>query len=143
MSTHASSSAARSTNHRTIANAARSTVIVGSGLALGVLSAHFYSQAALDAASEQSGSATTAAGQSVKPKVRTVVRTKHVKSDPIIVYRQVPVYSGGSSSGTSVPSSGGSYSGGGSSGGSQVAPAPSAPQPAAPKAPPAASSGAS
>ncbi len=142
MSTHATSATARTTNHRTIANAARGTVIVGSGLALGVLSAHFYSQAALDATAKEQ-SAATAAAQPVKPKVVTVVRTKHVKSDPIIVYRQVPVSSGGSSSGTSIPSSGGSYSGGGSSGGSQVAPAPSAPQQAAPKAPPAASSGAS
>lgn len=122
------------TNPRSIATAARGTVIIGSGLALGVLSAHFYAQAAITAADNQPQEAAKAA----KPKVITVKRTKHVKSDPIIVYRQVPA--GGSSGSTYVPptSSGGSSSGSGGN----VAPAPAAPKPA-PAAPPAAKSGAS
>ncbi len=128
------------TNPRTIATTARGTVIIGSGLALGILTAHMYGQAALSAA--ESNSATTAAATSAKPKVVTVTRTKHVKSDPIIVYRKVPSGSGSSGS-TYVPPSSTSSSGGSSGGGGNTAPAPAAPQPAAPAAPPAANSGAS
>lgn len=122
------------TNPRSIATAARGTVIIGSGLALGVLSAHFYGQAAISASDSQP----QAAAKTAKPKVVTIKRTKHVKSDPIIVYRQVPA--GGSSGSTYVPpsSSGSSSSGGGGN----VAPAPAAPKPA-PAAPAAANSGAS
>ncbi|MFN8124930.1 MAG: hypothetical protein U0R64_00240 [Candidatus Nanopelagicales bacterium] len=131
-------------NPRTIAGTARGTVIVGAGLALGALSAHFYGDAVATAAEP-----VTQAGP-VKPKVVTIVRKKHVKSDPIIVYRKVPVYdsapaTGGSTGGSwsSGGSSSGGYSSGGSSGGTttHVAPAP-APAPA-PAKPPAATSGAS
>lgn len=118
-----------------MATAARGTVIIGSGLALGILTAHMYGQAALSATAADSPAA---AAKSAKPKVVTVTRTKHVKSDPIIVYREVPA---GSTGGSYVPpsTSGGSSGGGGG----YTAPAPSAPKPAAPAAPPAANSGAS
>ncbi len=110
------------TNPRTIATAARGTVIIGSGLALGFLTAHVATQAVLQADAKQ---ATKAAATSGKPKVVTVHRVKHVKSDPIVVYR-----------GGSTPSS---NSGSGNSG---VASAPQAPQ-AAPAKKPAAKSSAS
>lgn len=140
-------------NPRTIAGAARGTVIVGSGLALGALSAHFFTDAVMAETAEQPAPASAAA---TKPKVVTVVRKKHVPSDPIIVYREVPVYDGGSGSAGGYDgdsSSGGSWSGSSSSGSSSsgsnssgggssnVAPAP-APAPA-PAKQPAASSGAS
>ena len=144
-------------NPRTIASAARGTVIVGSGLALGALSAHFFTDAVMAETAEQPAPASAAA---TKPKVVTVVSKKHVPSDPIIVYRQVPVYDSGSSGGSSggsfdggASSSGGTWSGSSSSGSSSsgsnssgggssnVAPAP-APAPA-PAKQPAASSGAS
>lgn len=123
------------TNPRTIASAARGTVIIGSGLALGVLSAHMYGQAALNA-SAQKGTA-NASAQSAKPKVVTIKRTKHIKSDPVVVYRQ---NSGSTGTGYTPPSSGGSSTGGSYSSGS--APAPAAPKPA-PAQQPAAKSGAS
>lgn len=116
-----------------MATAARATVIIGSGLALGILTSHMYGQEALKAASNDPAAATAAA----KPKVVTVTRTKHVKSDPIIVYREVPAGTSGGSSTYVPPSSSGS------SGGGNTAPAPAAPKPAAPAAPPAANSGAS
>ena len=142
-------------NPRTIASAARGTVIVGSGLALGALSAHISTDAVVAQAAEQP---VPASARAVKPKVVTVVRKKHVPSDPIIVYRQVLVYDSSSSGGSSGgydggSSSGGSWSGSSSSGSSSsgsnsscggssnVAPAP-APAPA-PAKQPAASSGAS
>jgi uncharacterized membrane protein YgcG len=137
----------RTMNPRTIAGAARGTVIVGSGLALGALSAHFYTDAVVAENAEQPAPVSAAA---TKPKVVTVVRKRHVPSDPIIVYREVPVYGSGSSGGSfdGGSSSGGTWSGSGSSGSSSsgggssnVAPAP-APAPA-PAKQPAASSGAS
>lgn len=139
-------------NPRTLATTARGTVIIGSGIALGALSAHLVADAATTAAAEEPPPQTAAAA---KPKVVTIVRKKHVRPDPIIVYREVPVYDAGSdSSGTSTPSWGGSTSTGSSSGSSgstgssgsgggstHVAPAP--PPAPAPAKQPAASSGAS
>ena len=122
------------TNPRSIATAARGTVIVGSGLALGILSSHLYGQAVITATDNQTQSA-----RATKPKVVTINRIQHVKSDPIIVYRLAPA--DGSSDGSPyVPPAGSGSSS--NSGGENVAPAPTAPKPA-PAARPAAKSKAS
>ncbi len=144
---------------RRIATGAKASVIVGAGVALGLMTAHLQSAGlTVDQSSDSDSTAIVAAAptEPVKPKVVTIVKKKHVPSKPIIIYRKVPVYSGGSSSGGSSSgggsnsgssssggysggssSSGGSYSGGSSSGGStNSAPASKpAPQPAPAPAP--------
>ncbi|MEI2718078.1 MAG: hypothetical protein V9E98_14005 [Candidatus Nanopelagicales bacterium] len=135
-------------NPRTLATTARGAIIIGSGLALGLYSTHLLQEARATAEQQTSSEAARA----VKPRVVTIVRTKHVPSKPIIVYRKVPVYtdapstassSGGASSWSGSGSSGWSGGGGSSGGsGSSTGSAP-APQPAPAQAPPAASSGSS
>lgn len=78
---------------RRIATAGRISVVVGSGLALGVLSAHVQSEALAKNTAQPA-----AAVRQAKPKVVTIVRKKHVKSDPVVVYRQAPA--GTTSTGT-------------------------------------------
>lgn len=135
-------------NPRSLATTGRGAIIVGSGLALGLYSSHALQEAQATAVAESSA---TMAGP-VKPRVVTVVRTKHVPSKPIIVYRKVPVYtdapsaassSGDSSSWSGSGSSGWSGGGGGSGGSGSSSGSAPAPQPAPAQAPPAASSGAS
>jgi uncharacterized membrane protein YgcG len=126
MSNHAS------TNPRRWAYAARAAVVVGSGLAVGLLSSHFYTGAVEAAAKADQGRADS---ESVEPVVVTKIERKHVESDPIIIYKKVPVPRG-TSSGSSGSGSGSSSSSGssGSSGAGAIAPAPK-PQPVAPQAP--------
>jgi hypothetical protein len=123
MSNHAS------TNPRRWAYAARATVVIGSGLAVGLLSSHFIAGAAVQAAARDNQA--RADSETVEPVVVTKIERKHVKSEPIIVYKKVPV-AGRSSAGSGSSGSGWSSSSGKSTG--SIAPAPK-PQPAAPQAP--------
>lgn len=72
------------TTPRRIATAGRVAVVAGSGLALGALTAHVQADALAAAAVEP------AATVPAEPTIVTIVHDKHVKSDPVIVYRQAP-----------------------------------------------------